>query len=366
MNSENIDENEGEKNSPNTPSVAIPDSITVPTELDDTPQCINDTSTIVTLNNTPKDNEYVSPSNDKNIASKFFFINSMTPFTNASLADFAQSIKEDDYLFEDATITRELGELTGITQRYIKEKGKIVKRFFEILSKNKVLGFLAEVITDPQDKHLQTTLFYSKLRGVKNPAKYTILNGAMCWFAINFKKMDKKFEKIRLTDKIWTKEHALACYESTTTSQRIKELFVEFHEQGIIYGTNDFDKQGGFNNFFVQLFEKVKKYRPKFGRLSFSSNFDHNAEMKIRKYGDYKPFEVYEDCLELLIHYTLKYFQLRGRQEVSFSKKKKILNVNSITNINVLLFYSLHRLIVPIGNYSKKKVGNTKEENVYV
>ena len=159
------------------------------------------------------------------------------------------------------------------------------------------------------------------MRGVKHPAKYTILNGAMCWFAINFKKLDKKFENIRLTDKVWTKEHALACYESTTTSQRIKELFVEFHEQGIIYGTNDFDKQGGFNNFFVQLFDKVKKYRPKFGRLSFSANFDHNAELKIRKYGDYKPFEVYEDCLELLIHYTLKYFQLRGRQEVSFFSK---------------------------------------------
>ena len=68
----------------------------------------------------------------------------------------------DDYLFKDATVTRELGKLTGITIRYIKEKGKIIKRFFKILSKNKVLGFLAEVITDPQDKHLQTTLFLLK------------------------------------------------------------------------------------------------------------------------------------------------------------------------------------------------------------
>ena len=154
-----------------------------------------------------------------------------------------------------------------------------------MLSTNRVLGFLAEAIPDPEDKHLQTTIFYYKLRGVKTPAKYTIMNGAMCWFAINLKMQGKKFEKIRLTDKIWTKEHADACYESTTTSQRIKELLVEFHEQGIVYGTNDFDKKGGFNNYFTALFEKAKKFRPTFGRLSFSSNFDENAEMKIRKYG---------------------------------------------------------------------------------
>ena len=260
MNSENINENESQKNSMIVPSVAIPDSISIPTQLDVTSQCINNTSTIISVNDTSKDNDYVPSSNAKNVAPSKIIINSKTPLTNISLTDFARSIKVDDYLFEDATLTREMGELTGITQRYIEEKSKIVKRFFEILSKNKVLGFLAEVINNPQDKYLQTTLFYSKLRGVKSPAKYTILNGAVCWFTVNFKKLDKKFEKIRLTDKLWTKEHALACYVSTTTSQRIKELFVEFHEQGIIYSTNDFNKQGGFNYFFVQLFEKVKKY----------------------------------------------------------------------------------------------------------
>ena len=65
----------------------------------------------------------------------------------------------------------------------------------------------------------------------------------MCWFAINLKKQGKKYDNIKLTDKKWTKEHAEACYESTTTAQRIKELFVEFHEHGIIYGTNDFKKK---------------------------------------------------------------------------------------------------------------------------
>ena len=51
----------------------------------------------------------------------------------------------------------------------------------------------------------------------------------MCWFAINFKKINNFF----LNDKIWTKEHTLACYKSTTRSQQIKGLFVEFHEQAL-------------------------------------------------------------------------------------------------------------------------------------
>ena len=117
----------------------------------------------------------------------------------------------------------------------------------------------------------------------------------------------------------------MACYESTTASQRINELFVEFHDQGITFGTKDFDKKGGFNNYFTSLFEKVKNFRPKFGRLASASIFDHNSELKIRKFGHYKPFENYEDCIELLIHYTLKYYQLRGRAEVSFSKFYQIL-----------------------------------------
>ena len=322
MVSENIIENEEEKNISDTPADTIPESISVPTEHDISTQFINDNSTIISAHNTPRVDNLPTSCNEKNVEPMKISINSMSPYLNSTLVDFAQAIKVDDYLLEDASVKRELSQLTGTTQRYVKEKAVIVKRFFEILSKNKTLGFLATAIPDPQDQHLQTTIFYEKLRGVKNNAKYTILNSAMCWFAINFKKIDKKFEKIRLTDKIWSKEHALACYESTTTSQRIKELFVEFHEQGITYSTKDFDKKGGFNNYFTSLFEKVKKFRPKFGRLSSAAIFDHNSEQKIRKFGNYKPFENYEDCIELLIHYTLKYYQLRGRQEVSFQKKK--------------------------------------------
>ena len=246
MVSQNSTENNSEKLSTPTPPTPIPDSISIPAVSISTPSQISREEATIATEEIGKSTNNKEPSSDKNKKNNKKKSSVATQFSYKSIADFAHCIKTDDYLLEDATVTRELGQLTGTTERYMKEKAAIIKRFFEILSKNKVLGFLAQAIEDPQDKHLQTTIFYEQLRGIKTSAKYTVLNSAMCWFAINFKKLDKKYGNIKLTDKIWTKEHAAACYESTTTSQRIKELFVEFHEQGIIYGTNDFLKKRWF------------------------------------------------------------------------------------------------------------------------
>ena len=75
------------------------------------------------------------------------------------LVDFAQSIKINDYLIEDLVVTHKLGQLTETTECYDKEKAVVIKFFFEILKKNKSLGFFAQSIQDPQDQHLQTTFF---------------------------------------------------------------------------------------------------------------------------------------------------------------------------------------------------------------
>jgi len=179
-----------------TPTASIPDSISIPAVRIGTSQFTRDDPTIELEEKSPNTNEK-EPSSTRNISeiNKILQVNK-TPFSYKSIADFAHSIKTDDYLLEDATVTRELGQLTGTTERYVRETTAIIKRFFEILSKNKSLGFLAQAIQDPQDRHLQTTIFYEQLRGIKTTAKYTILNAAMCWFAINFKKLDKRYEKL--------------------------------------------------------------------------------------------------------------------------------------------------------------------------
>ena len=69
-----------------------------------------------------------------------------TTFLNMSLAEFAQSIKENDYLFKDTVVSRELGQLAGTMECYVKEKAAIIKCFFEILKKSKILGYLTQAI----------------------------------------------------------------------------------------------------------------------------------------------------------------------------------------------------------------------------
>ena len=69
MQSENINENAGQTESPNPSSTTIPDSISIPTELDVSPQYNIETSTIISVNNTPKDNEDIPSSNEKKCCS---------------------------------------------------------------------------------------------------------------------------------------------------------------------------------------------------------------------------------------------------------------------------------------------------------
>ena len=65
MVSENIIENEEEKNISDTPADTIPESISIPTEQDISTQFINDNSTIISANNTPRVNNLPTSCNEK-------------------------------------------------------------------------------------------------------------------------------------------------------------------------------------------------------------------------------------------------------------------------------------------------------------
>ena len=127
------------------------------------------------------------------------------------------------------------------------------------------------------------------------------------------------YEKVNLLDEKFTQQHATACYQPNSMNSRLKELFAQFHENGIVFShINDFKEPGGFSNFFRTIWAKCANLRTDFGVLPFASSFDANSEEKIRKNGHYDFKNNYNDCLELLIHNTLKLFQLRGGCEVSF------------------------------------------------
>ena len=147
-----------EKNTP-TPTASIPDSISIPAVIIGTSQCTRDDPTVESTEKSPNTNEKEASSDENILEFKKNLQVPKSPFSYKSIADLANSIKQNDYLLEDATVTRKLIQLTGVTERYIKEKTVTVRRFFEILKKNKSLGFLAEAIQDPHDRHRKTTIF---------------------------------------------------------------------------------------------------------------------------------------------------------------------------------------------------------------
>ena len=138
----------------------------------------------------------------------------------------------------------------------------------------------------------------------------------MFWFSTNWKKQG--FEKVNLLDEHFTATHANACYQPSSVESRLKELFAQFREQGIVYGYFiDFKFSGGYANFFTTIWKKCREFREDFGSLPHASTFDADAEIKIRQNGNYDFKNSYDDCLQLIIHNTLKVFQLRGGCEVS-------------------------------------------------
>ena len=164
---------------------------------------------------------------------------------------------------------------------------------------------MTDSITDPVDDHSFVLKFYSQLRGPKTKNKHYVLNQCLLWFSTNYKKIG--YDHVDLLNLPFTEECAEAVYESTTTQTCLKEIFVDFREHGILYGHwVDFRGEGGYANFFTKLWAATVVFRPTFGRLSHSSTFDDNAEQKIRKYENYKPFENFEDLMDLLVHGTLK------------------------------------------------------------
>ena len=109
-----------------------------------------------------------------------------------------------------------------------------------------------------------------------------------------------------------------ALYQPTVTLQFYKHVFAYLSSHGVLYrNKGDFNGMGGFQAFWADLYSEAGLVRGDLGREPMKAVVDHNAEWKIKKYGNYRPFEVYDDCVDLLVHYVLKLMHGRAT-EVSF------------------------------------------------
>ena len=100
----------------------------------------------------------------------------------------------------------------------------------------------------------------------------------------------------------------------------LKRIFAALKSLGVIAfsHTLSFNEAGGFKNFWQIVMSKCKALDETYNHRSRDSQFDPDADEKIRKNKKWNPWENYQDCIVLLTHYILRNFMLRGRKEVSF------------------------------------------------
>ena len=117
-------------------------------------------------------------------------------------------------------------------------------------------------------------------------------------------------------------EQAEALKQPNSMKTFHKMLFAVFNQKGVLFKfTTDFNEAGGFHAWWNKIYGLAQQFCTDLGNKPNQAAVDPDAEAKIRKLGNYDPFDNYRDCLKLLICNTLKIGALlRGSSEVSDSQ----------------------------------------------
>ena len=231
------------------------------------------------------------------------------------LSDF---IDNDPNLYGSSKFTEKLKSISSLSPRYLKEKNTDWNRFLAAVSLHPKLQVLTKLVTDPQNKQQMVPYLIILCRDGYSRPKYNILNACFIAFSLTLKK--KGCENINLGDEVFTKDHVAAVYKPNTLDVMYKRIFAALKSLGVIAFslTHSFNDTGGFKNFWNIVMGKCKAINDTYNHRSRDSQFDPDADEKIRKNKRWNPWENYQDCLTLLTHYVLRNFMLRGRKEVSF------------------------------------------------
>ena len=186
-----------------------------------------------------------------------------------------------------------------------------------MLANHSVFYKFSEQIVDPDDKTSKVFRLLVCTRGPKSSAKYKVLNSVLVAVSCSLKLL--KYSHVDITKRPVTPEIANALYQPNTLQTFWKHIFSWFSRNGVVYkASKDFNGEGGFQAFYKNLYASCELLRMDLGRKPMQASVDLSAEHKIRKFGNFKPMHDYDDCMMLLMHYTLKNFQMRASKEVSF------------------------------------------------
>ena len=259
-------------------------------------------------------------------------------FDDSQLPDFscprslAMFIEKAETLFGNTETSQAIEDLTYTTREYSAQKIRVINRFYRIIAAHPTLSALAEFTQDPErdNEENKVTKFVLLTRGIKTKCKNKIVNTCLILVAqrLRLKSSNKKLDwsSFWIDKTLFTKEHANACYQPNVSALFHRQLFKYFHDEGLMFSlANDFNYKGGFQAYWTELFKLVKEKRQEFGELPNKAFFDPQADYKIRHNANppYTPFELsrkgYDDCMDLMAHYTCVDFCLRGATEVSNS-----------------------------------------------
>ena len=123
---------------------------------------------------------------------------SLDTSSTAAVAAFLN--QSNDLYSTNSSTTAMLRKISSNSVNYIRSCDIVVSKFFQILTSNPNISFLANQVQDPEveDGRLEFTLILLT-RGVKTQAKYDILNLALLFWATNLKK--KNHEHVDLTQR---------------------------------------------------------------------------------------------------------------------------------------------------------------------
>ena len=220
------------------------------------------------------------------------------------------------FLYGQVKDTKSIREAVLTTAGHCIKTQADVERFFCALAACPFTSHLAEMLEDPEQPSTKTFRFYLWTRGVQHENKWKIVNHAMLVFGQSLVK--KPYRNRKWCD-INNIERADAMYQPNTIQGMHKRLNPIFRRNGITYSLHsDFEGKGGFQAFWQNRLSKAMVLRPDLGSLPLRAKFDTDSDRKIREEANppFQPYDNYDDCLQLIVHYILESFTLRGRQEV--------------------------------------------------
>lgn len=215
-----------------------------------------------------------------------------------SIGALAQVIEAAPNLYNDEETTTFIRSLHANTNLYEAQLRCAVVRFEATVKGNQLLASLMEHVPHPITG-LPIVRMYVELEGHQDlVVKKNVLNACLMNYSLILRKHDTKL------------------YQPDTTDTHFKMLFSYFHRNGMTVNLSDFKSLlGSFYAYWKNLWAKEALIDPTFGRLPNQARVDPYDEEKIRA-SNYKPYTVYDDLLELIVHVTLKGWALRSSLEV--------------------------------------------------